>query len=389
MEYKEDALISKVNPGLEDVYKIYEKWIHIEDLNRIDVVLAVRLISKISSTRVWMIIVGASGDWKSEQLRALSRSSDVKIIRNMTSKTLVNGNPHTPDLAPTLQDKTMVIQDFAQILKLHPSEKAEVWAQLRDLYDGFAGKQSGLGKDVEYNNLNVTLLAASTPVIDGQILIHQDLGTRELIWRCKKVEKPKNLMHAVKNNLKIEDAMRYELSEVTNNFLDSHTFNKDLEIPEEISDKLAKKALKLSYLRASAETDSYTGELRSDVTPEMPTRVYKQFLLLYQALKSLDEDYSDERAMKVIDHIVEGSSFNIRTKVLNLFCKNPDMVYNISQVADDLKIGKKTAFKELGVLWNLGILYKRTISENNGYERAEWRIYNKPLPWEVQDEEKT
>lgn len=40
-----------------------------------------------------------------------------------------------PDLAPLLDNKIILITDMAQLLKLPPIEKGELWGQLREFYD--------------------------------------------------------------------------------------------------------------------------------------------------------------------------------------------------------------------------------------------------------------
>ena len=157
-------LIDIKKSPLEEVYKVYKKYFHIEDTKRIDIVLATALSQKLEGIPIWLILVGASGDMKSVQLNSL-RNEDTFVLHNLTSKTLVNGykdKTKYPDLAPELNNKIVVIPDMAQILKLPPSEKGELWGQLRDLYDGLAGKVSGMGSRAKYEDLHVTLLAGST-----------------------------------------------------------------------------------------------------------------------------------------------------------------------------------------------------------------------------------
>lgn len=356
--------------SLKEVYDTYKKWIYVENLRRIDIGLAIRLIADIYGTRVWLIIVGASGDWKTEQVMALENPTKTKIIRNFTSKTLVNGNPRTPDLAPLLKNMTILISDMSQILKLNPNEKAEVWAQLRDLYDGYAGKQSGMGKDVEYKDLNITLIGASTPTIDKQILIHQDLGTRELIWRTEKTEKTK-IMDMVLENEKAEAQMRVELNNITNDFLKDRKYNKNIEIPDNIITELKFQSLLLTYLRAPAESDNFTGELLGDVYPEQPSRILKQLKRIYIALKSLDDDYPDDYAIDIIKHLVKSSSIKIRNDIIELLIKDNEDEKSTNKIAEDLKIGFKTAFKELNALWNLGMIERKSVEETRGYKIIE------------------
>ena len=132
--------------SLKDVHEVYKKYLHIEDTKRLDVVLAVALSVKNKGIPIWLILVGPSGDMKSVQLNAIMAWDRAFVLHGLTSKTLVNGSKNkkkAPDLAPKLNNKLVVIQDMAQILEMHPQQKAELWGQLRDLFDGYAGKCSG------------------------------------------------------------------------------------------------------------------------------------------------------------------------------------------------------------------------------------------------------
>lgn len=344
---------SKIN--LENLHRIYKENLYIEDTDRIDVVLAVALSYKLEGIPLWLILVGPSGDMKSVQLNAID-GSDVFVLHNLTSKTLVNGykdKKEYPDLAPELDNKIVVIPDMAQILKLHPAEKAEVWAQLRDLYDGLAGKVSGQGVRARYDDLKVTLLAASTPVIDGQILVHQDLGTRELIYRTTGNENKDKVMRKCFENEETEEDIKNRLQRVTMDFL-RKTEIKRIVPEEEIMEDIQRLAIFISYMRSTAEFDNYTHELRNYVYPEEPTRIAKQLKRIYICLKSLSEDYSDLTAMRILWHLGKSSAFPIRIKVFELM-KNTEGELSTSQISQMLKIGKATAKRECLVMENIGV----------------------------------
>ena len=357
---------------LNDVYEIYKKWLHIEDLKRIDVILAVALTREIKGTKLWLILVGNSGDWKSVQLNALDDGGlNSRVVKNMTARTLVSGSKYESDLAPELKDKLMLIPEMASILKLMPMDKAQVWAQLRDLYDGEAGKDSGMGKRARYTNLNITFIGGSTPAIDSQILIHQDLGSRELIWRTSENDNMDDGLTSEKcwDNEEHEEEMIYELRKVTQDFLRDNKYNKDIEISQDVKYKLIKKCNFLRIMRSPAEVDSYTGELLNPAHPEKPTRILKQFKRMYVALKSLSNDYDDEKALGVINHIIISSSFQNRCNVFKLLMENNNKIYSISKISEELKLGKKTIFKELNVLWNMGYV-KRYLQEFENFGRV-------------------
>lgn len=351
------------NPSLNDLYLIYKKWLWLEDTKRIDVVLAAFLTQYLEGTPIWLILVGSSGDGKTEQVMALEECANFHIEHNITSRTLVSGNPKVEDLAPFLNNKVLVIPDMAQILQLPPQEKGELWGQFRDLYDGFAGKSSGLGKRARYKDIRVTMIACSTPKIDSQILVHQDLGTRELIYRTEDTEDKKSMMDYAIFNENKEKEMKKELKEITKNYLkDKTVIKRDLDQAE--TESIMNIARFISIVRASAEVDSISNELRNIVYPEQPTRVVKQLKRIYVALLSLEENYSKTRAFEILWHLAKSCAFPIRIQIFEHFIRdfinrNTTKEYSTSSVANNLKIGKKTAQRELNILWNMNILKKK------------------------------
>lgn len=352
---------------LKDVYNIYEKYFNIEDKKRIDVVLAVALSRKLPGIPLWLIVVGPSGDMKSVQLNSF-KSEDVFILHNLTSKSLVNGykdKEEHPDLAPELDKKLVIIPDMAQILKLPPNEKAELWGQLRDLYDGLAGKVSGMGARSRYEGLHITLLAGSTPSIDGQILVHQDLGTRELIYRTNgNVDKDKSMLQCFENE-EFEAKISSELSKITQGFIDNTQIERN-ELDEESIQELMRISTYITYMRATAEIDSYSNELRNLVYPEEPTRIAKQMKRMYICLKSLDSNYTDSRAFEILWHIAKSSAFPIRVKIFEYLLKHPEEI-STSKLSEVFQIGKKTAQRELCILWNMKLVDCRKEMINSIY----------------------
>lgn len=380
------------------VHETYQKWLHIKNTDRIDVVLAVALSRKMEGTPLWLILVDSSGGGKSEQIMALDDEgmtnsdelqveSTTKIIQQFTPRTLVSGtNLKSDDLAPKLDRKIMLIPDFAQLLTLHPNDKTQVWSQLRELYDGRAGKQTGLGTDKNYKGIRVTLIGCATPSIDEQILIHQALGTRELIYRPEKELDKEKLMIKVLENEQAENEMKQELRFITHAFLGS-TKIKNIKLPEDVLAQIKNYSKLLSILRASAPIDSYSGELRGEITPEEPTRILKQLKRLYVCLMSLDDNYPSEKAMDIIHDIVFSSSDQIRCKVINFFIKseNRNNEFSTNQVAQELKYGFKTIKIELSVLWHLGLLDMRPEEQMNNYGA----VYRTDQIWSLNRENET
>jgi len=349
-------LIDIKQSPLEEVYKVYKRYFHVEDTKRIDIVLAAALSQKLPGIPIWLILVGPSGDMKSVQLNSLD-TPDTFVMHNLTSKTLVNGYKNKvkyPDLAPELDNKIVIIPDMAQILKLPPAEKGELWGQLRDLYDGLAGKMSGMGSRASYKDLKITLLAGSTPAIDGQILVHQDLGTRELIYRTKGSKLKKDVMKKCFDNEELEEMIGKELKEKTSNFLKEVYIVRDI-IPEKYINKLMDISTYITFMRASAEFD-YNNDLRNIVYPEEPTRIAKQLKRLYICLMNLSNDYPEERAFEILWQVARSSAFPLRIKIFEYMIANPTMEHSTTQLSELLHIGRSTVKRECSVMWNIGLV---------------------------------
>ncbi len=361
---------------LKEVHKKYQQWLNVSDIHRIDCGLAIALTSKRTGrTRVWLIIIGPSGDWKSIQISALSDfglGKNTIFLRKLTKNTLVSGNPKVKDLAPDLDEKLVLIPEMASILKLDPKEKAQIWAQLRDLFDGIAGGVFGTGKKVDYKNLHVTLIMGSTPAIDSQILIHQDLGQRELIWRTNpsdSIRKKKDTMEKVWQNEEHEETMEKELQKITYSFLRDITYNPNINLSKETRTALENFSLFLSYMRAPAEVDAYTGQLLSDVCPEEPTRILKQLKILTNSLLSLDEDYSEKQALQVIQKVVFSSSNPKRIRIFKeLMLQEEDLT--IQKLVNIMRLGYKTIQKEIFILWNLKLVSKKEQTVTNAMNKS-------------------
>lgn len=370
---------TKMAITLEEVKKMYNKWLYFEQdtQDRIDIILAVALAAKKKGIPLWLFLVGSSGDMKSEQIRALDDEFQTTYrLPELTSKTLVSGNPKVLfDIVEQLRNKLVLTYDMSAMLEMHYEEKAALWSKLRDLYDGFAGKDYGTGISKRFTDVYLCWIAGSTPVIDNQILIHQSLGTRELIYRLPDISDKLALRKKILENEPHLEKMRAELKLTTQAFL-SQIEERDIKITEEVFNELGRLAEYVTYMRAMAETDRISRELIRDVTPELPTRIFQQFIRLYRCLKSLDAEYKDEDALRIIGRVAKSSIHPIRVRLLeDVFLKHPHQEFTMSSASKILKTGKGAAYQDLNILWNLGLVERREQEILYGGNPSEKFIY--------------
>jgi len=187
------------------------------------------------------------------------------------------------------------------------------------------------------------------------------------------------MMDYAMRNEEEEESMKKELKDITQRFLkDKRVIKRELILEEE--EDLKNIAEFISIVRATAEIDSYTNELRNLVYPEQPTRVVKQLKRIYISLMSLENNYDSKRAFQILWHLAKSCAFPIRISIFehfvrNFFITNKVKEYSTSQIANLLKLGKKTAQRELNILWNMEILEKYEKDEGNRWQPTEyWKI---------------
>jgi len=317
--------------SLSDIYNVLQKWLYIQDTKRIDVLLATIISNQIPGTPIWIFFVGNSGDTKSELINLVSALPHVIKIDQITPNTLASGRKDAHDLGGELQNSShiLIFPDLATLTSLNKDAKREIWSQWRNLYDGFINKRTGSGVNKAYENCHVTAIAGATPSLREEYHIHQQLGTRELLYDTEsEVKHNHDKMKAAWKNENYEKQMREEIRNALFGFWVHHKY-KEKEIPPDIEEFLYKEADRLALLRASAMTDWRYNELINDAYPEVPTRLIKQFKRLYISLKNLDDNYPDERAKEIIIHIVNSSGNKLRQKIIETFKQDLDKEWTI------------------------------------------------------------
>jgi len=356
----------------EELYNKIQKWLYLQDTYRIDIILAVYITIKQKGNPLWVFFVGGSGDGKSELLRSLNGLQDIRPIDQLTANTFASGKPDASDLGSELQGKNtlLLFSDLACLTSLNKDEKKKIWSQFRTLYDGEIFKDTGSGVKKKYDDCNVSILACTTSAIKGEYHIHQQLGTRELLYDTEPDprDNKKKMTQAMKNMGKKAE-MRKEIREAVQGFLLDKKYDGTIELPKDVIDFIFTKCEKLRLLRASGtSTDWRTGELDTDIEAEVTTRLVQQFLKLYIALKSLDKDYPNERYREIIERFVKSSSNPVRYKLYEYLKKNQDDWFTVYDLHLQLKNSKISISSQCEALWNLGSLDKKYEEKMIGYE---------------------
>jgi hypothetical protein len=358
------------NATLKNIHAIFKKHYHIPNTNHIDVLLATALTYGMKGDPVWLIFFGASGDLKTSIVKSLLGLPHVILVDNITPNTLASGKANAHDLGSELQQSSniIIIPDLATLVSKHVDEKNEIWGQLRTLYDGYINKKTGSGINKKYDGCHVTLIACATDLICDEVLVHAQLGTRDFMYNtgaesCDIDEK----VNIAWDNVGKEKEIQQEIDTAINCFFTYHKI-KEHPVPDDVKKFLKDQAKKLMILRAGGAVDRSTRELLNPVVPEVPTRLIKQFKKLYYGLKSLDDNYTDERCKEIISHIVNSSGNKVRQLVLSHLEKsNPlDQWFKLSDVQFSTRLSRGSVKQQLETLWNMGVIEKKIVEERIG-----------------------
>jgi predicted ArsR family transcriptional regulator len=200
---------------LDEARPIYAKWIADLDHDLLDVVFGAIIAHRLDGDPVWVFIIGAPGDAKTEIIRSTSASAETFLISSLTPRALISGYENDdgsdPSLLPRLDGKVLCIKDFTCILTLPNDARAEILGTLRDAYDGEAVKAFGMGEIKRYRS-RFGLLAAVTPVLESYWGVSAQLGERFLRFRLQGDARVAKVRRAMVNT-NGESAMRAELSD--------------------------------------------------------------------------------------------------------------------------------------------------------------------------------
>ena len=380
--------------SLFELRRVFHKWFKYGDETFLDLLLAVMVhtewLREKDLTPLWLFISAPSGHRKSETIRAFENIGTTILVNQITENSLATGlkKQQKNDLAPKLDRKCALTYDFGQFLKMNSEQKGKIWSQMRSAFDGYVVRHAGSGIDVVYKGLRWNWIFGTTPLIDSELIMKDELGTRELLYKMPneetKAEDMLELQNKVWENQNDKELMRLELSCAVNSFMDSwrkKSIKYDvIQVSEEIKHKIYLYARFIALLRANAEVDPYTGELTSFVHPEKPTRNLEQLKNLFFALKSLSPDYTDKLGLKRLESITQSSICEIRLAILKELVKNRDLSQQyvpigIATLRKKLKLGIKTINRELMILAQLEFVeYAEEGRADKAYKSRKWFI---------------
>ncbi|MCZ6653039.1 MAG: hypothetical protein O7D91_08425 [Planctomycetota bacterium] len=370
---------------LDEARSAFDKWLKNTDPDLLDVVFGTIAAHELDGDPVWMFIIGAPGDGKTEVLRALGRHPKVYAISTLTPGSLISGfitDGPDPSLIPKLDGMVLVIKDFTAILEMPNEARSEIMGILRDAYDGECCKVFGTGETKSYRS-RFGLIAAVTPVIDKYWAVNAQLGERFLRFRLPSKGRLSKVRRALKNTT-LESAMRDELREAAMSVL-----AQELVVPQldsGMEERLIALADFVALARSNVSRDK-KGTIQFIPLPEVGTRAGKALKRLAMGIAMVSgESVVSEDVYRIVRRVGVDTVPSMRARLLGVLWKFREHQEKTSTIANTAELPTDTTKVWLddlrllgmverggepgttsGYLWQLKAEFQKTIERSGVY----------------------
>lgn len=282
---------------LTKLIKTFTKWLSLrpEAVQGIEIAAATVLSINVPGDPVWMFIIAPPGGAKTEIISAFAECPETYMTSSLTPHALISGQRlaegEDPSLIPDLNEKCLLVKDFTSILGLKDTVKEEIFAILRDAYDGECGKDFGNGKRPKYKS-HFGILAAVTPEIYMLGAQHASLGERFLKFCiCENLDDDTTdqVSRSIDNEGQ-ETGMRKELRDAVRSFVYIKKkrmlkYGVKTELPEDLKKAIIALVTWGSRMRGTVQRSKFDGDMiLSRPYSEVGTRLGKSMAKLSKQL---------------------------------------------------------------------------------------------------------
>jgi len=289
------------SPTFQDLINNAKRYLHVTaDFEYcFKVALAVSLANFSTNKPVWLQIIATSSSGKTEIIESLSGIPNSYLISNFTSKTLASGDKKAQNASLLNRIGNfgyLLFKDFTTILSLHPHDKPEIFAQLREIHDGKYSKTFGNGVEIDWNG-KIGVILGCTHIIERYTKDLIALGERFLTCQITDMKDDENETNVL--DMALEDKANDQEEEEKNEFKESVTqffntklsdaFDKNFKFDDETKNILKTCSRFIARVRAGVVRDSYEKDsILAKPCPESPARIAKQLREILRGLLIID-----------------------------------------------------------------------------------------------------
>lgn len=276
---------------------------------------------KIEGEQLWVRVIGPPGSSKTTVAK-IAGASDLAVMRS-TFTGILSGwkddDPSDASLIPMITGKALIVKDGDALLQL-PNVK-QILSQLRDFYDKFISATYLNRVSYEYENIRSAFVFCGTHALRN--MDNAALGERFLDYELRVTNEDRNQITKAAIRTQEEEAEFGVSKEPTiaakaKNFIDNILLNQDGVAKLHNDDREAIDVFGniIAYMRAKVERNR-NGELLYPPSPEVPSRISKQLVKLYQCapliLGKREPDTSTyDLARHITGDIIDTKSYRFR-----------------------------------------------------------------------------
>lgn len=357
----EDQIAGEITP-INKLIEIYKKWLYIEeDYAIVGPVCAATANFDVGDPDIWGLI-GPSGSIKTEVLRSFGTTENkwVYPISSLTEHTFISGLDKSPDtdVIPALKGRLILIKDLTTILAKDEKIRSQIFADFRDIIDGYMDKKFGNRVHKTYNDIHSSILFASTNAIERYYSMYSCLGQRILFMRPRSNgDKSAEQAEKISDDVKL---MRKEISDATALFMTETTWDTLPTITLEQRAEMRSYYKFLAIARTPINHDNQ-GNIDDIPEPELPTRIAKSInrmcrihAMLYGREEVADDDLNF--GLRIVYDNIPLKRLSVLKWLVD--SKNPKLT--ITALADATKLGYATVRKILADLVALGVVERKS-----------------------------
>jgi hypothetical protein len=368
-----EALLASVRQGvgLDALKEAFSEHLYLSDHYFLEVVLGALAANRVEGDPLWLLIVMPPSGAKTEVLLAASALNFTHLLSSLTPQTLISGfRGKNASLLPKISDKILILKDFTTVLTMQRDSRAEVFAQLREVYDGKLVKAFGTGEEISWTG-KVGLIGGVTEVIDGQTAVHSVLGERFILYRPETQDRWKVGMKAV-GNVGRETAFRRQLGDAVVAFFRGVIAGNGAPVlmSEESIDTIVRLADLTAKGRASVPREGYSRRIEYVPHPEIPARLAKQFAQLAQGIARCRGACAiGEHELDVLRRVARDTMIRQRVVVLEMLARlRGDEWARTKAVAEAIRHPVKTALELLEDAWMVGLIERDITGKGDDHD---------------------
>jgi hypothetical protein len=270
---------------IEDLLEVFRSRLYIEEDYAVIGPVCAFLANFLPHEPDIIGIVAPSGSIKTEIIRSFGEKQNAYCypISSVTEHTFASGLEKNIDTIPLLRGRVITIKDLTTLLSKKEDIRSAVFADFREITDGYLHKEFGNGVKKEFHNIHSTILFASTPAIERYYSMYSNLGARMVFLRPQN-DPIKARQKSRENQPKIKQ-IRKELQEAMLSYIDlqiKRLSNEPLpEIPSAMAEEIGQYCDLLAWIRHPIHHD-FRGNIDEIPDPEFPTRLVNTITKLTQ-----------------------------------------------------------------------------------------------------------